>query len=50
MSFYLIQLVTERLQSAESKLPEEIETRQIAPISSPIGTSVNTQKAGVASQ
>lgn len=34
------QLVTERLQSAESKLPEGIETPQIAPISSPIGTIV----------
>ncbi|MBW4623048.1 MAG: CusA/CzcA family heavy metal efflux RND transporter [Cyanosarcina radialis HA8281-LM2] len=32
------QLVTERLQSAESKLPEGVETPQIAPISSPIGT------------
>jgi cation efflux system protein involved in nickel and cobalt tolerance len=32
------QLVTERLQTAESKLPENIETPQIAPISSPIGT------------
>jgi cation efflux system protein involved in nickel and cobalt tolerance len=34
------QLVTERLQSAESKLPEGIETPQIAPISLPIGTIV----------
>jgi cation efflux system protein involved in nickel and cobalt tolerance len=34
------QLVTERLQSAESNLPEGIETPQIAPISSPIGTIV----------
>jgi CzcA family heavy metal efflux pump len=34
------QLVTERLQSAESKLPAGIETPQIAPISSPIGTIV----------
>ncbi|MBW4578241.1 MAG: CusA/CzcA family heavy metal efflux RND transporter [Tildeniella nuda ZEHNDER 1965/U140] len=34
------QLVTERLQSAQSKLPEGIETPQIAPISSPIGTIV----------
>ncbi|MFN9762323.1 MAG: efflux RND transporter permease subunit [Pseudanabaena sp.] len=32
------QLVTERLQSARSKLPASIETPQIAPISSPIGT------------
>jgi cation efflux system protein involved in nickel and cobalt tolerance len=32
------QLVTERLQSAQSKLPEGIESPQIAPISSPIGT------------
>jgi CzcA family heavy metal efflux pump len=32
------QLVTERLQSAQSKLPAGIETPQIAPISSPIGT------------
>ena len=34
------QLVTERLQSAQSKLPEGIENPQIAPISSPIGTIV----------
>ncbi|HEY9626978.1 MAG TPA: efflux RND transporter permease subunit [Coleofasciculaceae cyanobacterium] len=34
------QLVTERLQSAERKLPEGIEPPQIAPISSPIGTIV----------
>jgi cation efflux system protein involved in nickel and cobalt tolerance len=34
------QLVTERLQSAQSKLPEGVETPQIAPISSPIGTIV----------
>lgn len=34
------QLVTERLQSAQSKLPKGIETPQIAPISSPIGTIV----------
>ncbi|MBD2077984.1 efflux RND transporter permease subunit [Phormidium sp. FACHB-592] len=34
------QLVTERLQSAQSKLPAGIETPQIAPISSPIGTIV----------
>ena len=32
------QLVTERLQSAQSKLPAGIEIPQIAPISSPIGT------------
>ncbi len=32
------QLVTERLQSAQSKLPAGIESPQIAPISSPIGT------------
>ena len=32
------QLVTERLQSARSKLPASVETPQIAPISSPIGT------------
>jgi cation efflux system protein involved in nickel and cobalt tolerance len=32
------QLVTERLQSAQNKLPEGIESPQIAPISSPIGT------------
>ena len=43
------QLVTERLQSAQSKLPEGIETPQIAPISSPIGTIVTyafTSKTG----
>lgn len=34
------QLVTERLQQAESKLPEGVETPQISPISSPIGTVV----------
>ena len=34
------QLVTERLQSAQSKLPAGIEIPQIAPISSPIGTIV----------
>lgn len=34
------QLVTERLQSAQSKLPAGVETPQIAPISSPIGTIV----------
>ncbi|MBC7971864.1 MAG: efflux RND transporter permease subunit [Verrucomicrobia bacterium] len=34
------QLVTERLQSAQSKLPEGVETPQIAPISSPIGTII----------
>ncbi len=34
------QLVTERLQSAKSKLPDGIEMPQIAPISSPIGTIV----------
>jgi len=32
------QLVTERLQQAQSKLPEGVETPQISPISSPIGT------------
>ncbi|HYW20093.1 MAG TPA: efflux RND transporter permease subunit [Nodularia sp. (in: cyanobacteria)] len=32
------QLVTERLQQAQSKLPEEVETPQISPTSSPIGT------------
>jgi cation efflux system protein involved in nickel and cobalt tolerance len=32
------QLVTERLQSARSKLPQGIEVPQLAPISSPIGT------------
>ncbi|MCU0533048.1 MAG: efflux RND transporter permease subunit [Hydrococcus sp. Prado102] len=32
------QLVTERLQQAQSKLPEGVETPIIAPISSPIGT------------
>lgn len=32
------QLVTERLQQAQTKLPEGIETPQISPISSPIGT------------
>ena len=34
------QLVTERLQSARSKLPASVETPQIAPISSPIGTII----------
>ncbi len=34
------QLVTERLQSAQSKLPAGVETPQVAPISSPIGTIV----------
>ena len=34
------QLVTERLQSARNKLPQGIETPQIAPISSPIGTII----------
>jgi len=32
------QLVTERLQQAESKLPEGIETPVISPITSPVGT------------
>ena len=32
------QLVTERLQQAQSKLPQGVETPQISPISSPIGT------------
>jgi CzcA family heavy metal efflux pump len=32
------QLVTERLQQAQSKLPEGVETPQISPTSSPIGT------------
>jgi cation efflux system protein involved in nickel and cobalt tolerance len=32
------QLITERLQSATSKLPQGVEAPQIAPISSPIGT------------
>jgi len=32
------QLVTERLQQAQSKLPEGVETPQISPISSPVGT------------
>ncbi|MBW4678544.1 MAG: CusA/CzcA family heavy metal efflux RND transporter [Microcoleus vaginatus WJT46-NPBG5] len=32
------QLVTERLQQAQSKLPDGVETPQISPISSPIGT------------
>ncbi|MBD1805328.1 efflux RND transporter permease subunit [Microcoleus sp. FACHB-SPT15] len=32
------QLVTERLQQAASKLPEGVETPQISPISSPVGT------------
>ncbi|PSB28728.1 efflux RND transporter permease subunit [Stenomitos frigidus] len=32
------QLVTERLQQAQAKLPEGVETPQISPISSPIGT------------
>jgi cation efflux system protein involved in nickel and cobalt tolerance len=34
------QLVTERLQAAQNKLPDGVETPQIAPISSPIGTIV----------
>jgi len=34
------QLVTERLQQAATKLPEGIETPQISPISSPIGTII----------
>jgi cation efflux system protein involved in nickel and cobalt tolerance len=32
------QLITERLQSARNKLPQGVESPQIAPISSPIGT------------
>ncbi|OWY67793.1 CusA/CzcA family heavy metal efflux RND transporter, partial [cyanobacterium TDX16] len=32
------QLVTERLQQAQGKLPDGVETPQISPISSPIGT------------
>ena len=32
------QLVTERLQQAESKLPEAVETPQISPTTSPVGT------------
>jgi cation efflux system protein involved in nickel and cobalt tolerance len=32
------QLVTERLQQAQSKLPENIELPQISPITSPVGT------------
>ena len=32
------QLITERLQQAQSKLPQGVETPQISPISSPIGT------------
>jgi CzcA family heavy metal efflux pump len=32
------QLVTERLQQAQGKLPEGVETPQISPISSPVGT------------
>lgn len=34
------QLVTERLQQATNKLPEGVETPQISPISSPIGTVI----------
>lgn len=34
------QLVTERLQLATNKLPEGVETPQISPISSPIGTVI----------
>jgi CzcA family heavy metal efflux pump len=34
------QLVTERLQQATSRLPEGVETPQISPISSPIGTII----------
>jgi CzcA family heavy metal efflux pump len=36
--FQARQLVTERLQQAQTKLPEGIETPRISPISSPIGT------------
>lgn len=32
------QLVTERLQQAQTKLPQNVETPQISPLSSPIGT------------
>lgn len=34
------QLVTERLQQAAGKLPEGVETPQISPISSPVGTVI----------
>lgn len=34
------QLVTERLQAAQNKLPDGVETPQISPISSPIGTVI----------
>ncbi|GAA6621538.1 hypothetical protein NUACC26_073580 [Scytonema sp. NUACC26] len=34
------QLVTERLQQAQSKLPEGVETPQISPTSSPVGTAI----------
>lgn len=34
------QLVTERLQQASSKLPQGVETPQISPMSSPIGTII----------
>nr|WP_322744161.1 MULTISPECIES: efflux RND transporter permease subunit [unclassified Coleofasciculus] len=34
------QLVTERLQQATTRLPEGVETPQISPISSPIGTVI----------
>ncbi|NJM90320.1 MAG: efflux RND transporter permease subunit [Hydrococcus sp. RU_2_2] len=34
------QLVTERLQQVQQKLPEDVENPQISPISSPIGTVV----------
>jgi CzcA family heavy metal efflux pump len=43
------QLIAERLQQATSKLPEGVETPQIAPTSSPIGTVIKyafTVKAG----
>jgi cation efflux system protein involved in nickel and cobalt tolerance len=35
------QLITERLQQAQSKLPAGVEPPQLAPISSPIGTILN---------
>jgi cation efflux system protein involved in nickel and cobalt tolerance len=34
------QLVNERLQAAQNKLPSGVETLQISPISSPIGTVI----------
>jgi len=34
------QLVTERLQQAQNQLPEGVETPQVSPISSPIGTVI----------